>query len=305
MKYTSGPLGAHQLLAHARAERWKGAHGEARGPSGTGPADRLPSSGFSASEVLQKVAIRFLSESEIPTPIAASSRTIRYGPYLPAYVSSIKDRFDRLKIVNSFRLSQTKPRSDVAHDGDQRPACATLTNIFSKHAEHLSWLTSKQGRSNLYQKPGRVELCTCDGGFRMAGLALTFLSTSAILVAVWLAGVLYRFVKNFYRIQSALQAQFPSPPGAFFAGHATPAAFGSSKAFLSMTDLLMKHGKTIATRLVHKPVGDDQTKIARLGWDADIRFESQLQYMRCSVLLCACIRQMIATPLRSAGRPHL
>eukprot|EP00884_Botryococcus_braunii_P015491 jgi/Botrbrau1/2625/Bobra.145_1s0043.1 len=69
-----------------------------------------------------------------------------------------------------------------------------------------------------------------------------------------LTALLLRTVFRIQLAMSKLKSQFPSPPGSLVAGHATPDLFGSPQAYLKFTAILEQFGKTVALRLVGKPL---------------------------------------------------
>jgi intergrase/recombinase len=86
------------------------------------------------------------------------------------------------------------------------------------------------------------------------GLASALLLTSVIVLTTsWL---LNRISRTF-RAHLTLKSQLPSPPGSFIAGHATSEVLGSSQAYLRLTEIAKKYGRTVVLRLIHKPVGPD------------------------------------------------
>eukprot|EP00884_Botryococcus_braunii_P015488 jgi/Botrbrau1/2622/Bobra.145_1s0040.1 len=84
----------------------------------------------------------------------------------------------------------------------------------------------------------------------MAGSGYAVIWTCIIV----LTAILLKFLFSIRSAMSALKAQFPSPPGSLVVGHATSDLFGSPQAFLKFTETLKKYGKTVAVRLVNKPV---------------------------------------------------
>lgn len=55
----------------------------------------------------------------------------------------------------------------------------------------------------------------------------------------------------------SLLDQFPSPPvGSWILGHATNSMLGSTQAHRWFAEILLTHGKTVALRLLNRPVGN-------------------------------------------------
>eukprot|EP00884_Botryococcus_braunii_P008882 jgi/Botrbrau1/17996/Bobra.0713s0003.1 len=78
--------------------------------------------------------------------------------------------------------------------------------------------------------------------------------TSVVIIAAWLGKKLFDYCFEIYKVHSTIQAQFPYPPGSLLVGHATPEIFGSPRPYLAFTELFKKYGKTIACRVLQKPM---------------------------------------------------
>jgi hypothetical protein len=89
----------------------------------------------------------------------------------------------------------------------------------------------------------------------MADVSYIILLATVFGVAAWIGNRLYWLYVNSYKANLALQAQFPRVPGSLIAGNATMAEFGSQYAYLWFTDILKRYGRSVACRLLTRPVG--------------------------------------------------